>query len=660
MKKGKKLFTLLVAALLVCLLPMTAFAATWDDVDSEAKLQAAFADTEPDVVINLTGDIELADILTANIGQTYTINGHTFVLAHVYLDGAGTVTINADIRDVDGSTQDALHVYDDVNLTVNGNITSTTANDAVETDDNANVTINGSITAEEGDGVDTNDKSKVTVNGDVSSIENEAVYTNEESEVTVNGNVSSAQKEGVDANDDSKVTVNGNVSGDAGVEASGNSKVTVNGNVTGNSGQVGEDGSLDTGDMSDPYGYSDGSAGVVASGNAEVTVTGDVTGGDAYGTYGYAGDGVDARDSSKVTVGGNVKGGSVTADPSVEANVHAVSLAGDGVEMDSTATVTVGGDVTGGTTNGDKGIGGAGVRIRMELVEIGAEDADVPEAGALTVQGTVSGGSGSQNASALLYGNVDSPTNIDLEYIPTDNLINLLNMQFNRLPELCAQRGMTEDEANQYIDQRYDELNEIVSGALANSGTSGGDGIDLAAAIDALPAGQREAARQELFNLYKDIHNDFYGLGEAPEVTVWGLSVEQGADLIGTEGMDEITAQMLASDVNYIIRVAQTTGGTVSVDKQTAKAGETITITPKADEGYELSRVLVSGQEIKAVNGVYTYVVPEGGLVEVSAEFTKTAGGVKTGDDSTVLPLFFLIAGAAAAMFVLLKKRQQA
>ena len=41
MKKGKKLFTLLVAALLVCLLPMTAFAATWDDVDSEAKLQAA-------------------------------------------------------------------------------------------------------------------------------------------------------------------------------------------------------------------------------------------------------------------------------------------------------------------------------------------------------------------------------------------------------------------------------------------------------------------------------------------------------------------------------------------------------------------------------------------------------------------------------------------
>ena len=96
------------------------------------------------------------------------------------------------------------------------------------------------------------------------------------------------------------------------------------------------------------------------------------------------------------------------------------------------------------------------------------------------------------------------------------------------------------------------------------------------------------------------------------------------------------------------------------MDKQTAKAGETITITPKADEGYELSRVLVSGQEIKEVNGVYTYVVPEGGLVEVSAEFTKTAGGVKTGDDSTVLPLFFLIVGAAAAMFVLLKKRQQA
>ena len=659
MKKGKKLFTLLVAALLVCLLPMTAFAATWDDVDSEAKLQAAFADTEPDVVINLTGDIELADTLTANIGQTYTINGHTFVLAHVYLDGAGTVTINADIRDVDGSTQDALHVYDDVNLTVNGNITSTTANDAVETDDNANVTINGSITAEEGDGVDTNDKSKVTVNGDVSSIENEAVYAIDESEVTVNGNVSSAQEEGVDANDDSKVTVNGNVSGSEGVDAGENSKVTVNGNVTGNSGLAGADGSLDVGDMSDSYGYSDGNDGVYASGNAEVTVTGDVTGGDAYGTYGYAGDGVDARDSSKVTVGGNVKGGSVTADPSVEANVHAVSLAGDGVEMDSTATVTVGGDVTGGTTNGDKGIGGAGVHIRMELVELDVEDAYAPEAGALTVQSTVSGGSGSQNASALLYSGYDPLE--EIEYESTSSLLDgMFNTLPNVLPDICARHGMTEEEIQQYLEQYYVALDEALYSAIGEHFNQDFDIADAAAAIDALPGGQREAARQELFDLYKDIHNDFYGLGEAPEVTVWGLSVEQGADLIGTEGMDEITAQMLASDVNYIIRVAQTTGGTVSVDKQTAKAGETITITPKADEGYELSRVLVSGQEIKAVNGVYTYVVPEGGLVEVSAEFTKTAGGVKTGDDSTVLPLFFLIVGAAAAMFVLLKKRQQA
>ena len=79
--KRRKLVALAIAVLMTMLIPATAFAATHEDVDTWDKLQAAFADTDADVTIILTGDITTLGALQAGEGQTYVINGQEYVLS---------------------------------------------------------------------------------------------------------------------------------------------------------------------------------------------------------------------------------------------------------------------------------------------------------------------------------------------------------------------------------------------------------------------------------------------------------------------------------------------------------------------------------------------------------------------------------------------------
>ena len=143
--KKRKILTTFIAGTLALSLSISATAATWDNVDDYEKLSNAFQDTEAEVHIILSGNItnESADVLTANIGQTYTIDGKEYTLTDVHFGGAGDVIINADINGTE--YEDALNTYDSVNVTVNGDISS------------------------HEDGIDANDQSIVKVNGNVSS-----------------------------------------------------------------------------------------------------------------------------------------------------------------------------------------------------------------------------------------------------------------------------------------------------------------------------------------------------------------------------------------------------------------------------------------------------------------------------------------------------------
>ena len=626
----KRMRRCLIALLLVLALTGSAFAAQYTAGTFE-ELEAAFADDSGDkeIHITLTGDIAFAGKLSAQEGKTFYIDGKAFTLKDVYLGGAGTVNVEAKSFEAD-SNDDAIHTadsvtvnaagsvttdgdhdgiqaddssnltftgdikagydgaeaFDDAKVTVNGSITA--GENGVRARDNSSVTVNGNITAEDDDGVDARDNSNVTVNGNITA-SSDGIFARDNSTVTVIGDISSADADGIDAEDNTTVNVTGNITaddngietgcdatitvtgditaGDNGIDADENATVTVDGNVSSvNRNVPDENGNLLDDDYdptninTDPGAYSDGGDGINADDNASVTVTGNVTGGDAYGSYGYAGEGVRARDNSTVSVGGNVTGGSVTANPELDTPYG--SKAGDGVDMDSTATVSVGGDAIGGSTNGKKGIGGSGAYIRLVLVSQERE----PEPRPLANDAAENAEEAGPKAGSLTVGG----TVRGGEAADKENGTNGAGIRWERESEriyYAAGDNEQEPEAPEY------HVPEVTVHTV-----EGPDGL----------------------------------LFSAMEFDDEAGSYQENAAL----------AAELGADVNYTIWVRQTEGVTLSVDKEVAKAGETVTVTAKAADGYKLDGVYMSGTELTEADGVYTFTVPVGGDVEVSAKVT--------------------------------------
>lgn len=350
--KRKLIRGLLAAVMAMTLSAAPVMAKTWENVDSWEKLQQAFLeDTDADVVIVLSGDID-ADYLTTQRGQVYTINGGSYVITDIIFYGGGRVNINGDLR---GDDIAALETNDEVIVTVNGNLSSDHC--GVYSADSSSATINGNIESQES-GVVSFDYANVVVNGDVTS---ETIGINAAlcGEVTVNGDVQSENADAVHAYEGASVTVNGDVTSQQadGIEADYFAEITVNGDVSG------------------------GEAGVEAARQSSVTVNGDVTGAEA---------GVEALDEAAVVVEGNVTGG-------------------NGVTMDSTANVHVTGDVTGSSNSADTGNAGHGAYIVISLEkntdDTNFEDTPVQNPGSFRADGIVSGGlsEGGADGSAIFW-----------------------------------------------------------------------------------------------------------------------------------------------------------------------------------------------------------------------------------------------------------------
>ena len=79
---------------------------------------------------------------------------------------------------------------------------------------------------------------------------------------------------------------------------------------------------------------------------------------------------------------------------------------------------------------------------------------------------------------------------------------------------------------------------------------------------------------------------------------------------------------------NYRIDVTTTEGGTVDKDPAAAKAGETVTLTPAPEEGYEVGEVIVTDRFGDTVDvtanpdGTYTFTMPNG-QVKVEVTFVE-------------------------------------
>lgn len=567
MKKRKFLATF-IAGTLALSMSVSATAATWEDVDDFEKLSNAFQDMESEVNIILSGNItnENSEILYTNIGQNYIINGQSYTLTDVHLNGEGNVVINS-------------------------NINSSEENDAINTYDNVNVTVNGDIHAYE-DGVNANDQSTIVINGDVFSV----------------------HEDGIDADDEAHVTVNGDVYGGAGadgVDASDDTVIIVNGDVYGGDGQApDENGNLSEGNMSDPDGYSDGGSGIEADKNAQVTVDGNVYGGDAYGTYGIAGSGIEAMDTVKVEVSGNVQGGDQIADPNVAPNTinegaddayTTAGYAGDGVYMSGTADVTVGGDAIGGAASGQDAAAGCGAYIELTFTAKPSRDPETGETvankktpGQLTVRGIIIGGDSTgkngEDGTAVFYGQpydmetgeyLDNP--IEKDMIPEEFIEQICsddNLDYVRMCITNAMPGMISDAGMYYVDHEgrlvyQEEYKQAVKKLAEEYGVDIEKYDDIKDIVDAVPEEKVQEFAKKALNLGNDtLRKMALEAYAVPMVTAGALQVEGDGNLI--LAMTDETTKYFAA--NYVdVEGIEDTKAPVSSDAlsdETPKTGD--------------------------------------------------------------------------------------
>ena len=122
---------------------------------------------------------------------------------------------------------------------------------------------------------------------------------------------------------------------------------------------------------------------------------------------------------------------------------------------------------------------------------------------------------------------------------------------------------------------------------------------------------------------------------------IWKLG--DGREVIGEVRYIPLTAVKLDPDQQYAVSVEASAGGTVTADKYSAKAGETVTLTLTPDEGYAPAGVSVTGADVRK-------------LSDDTYEFTMPASNV------TVTPLWAMswaalqarISGAAAGEVIVL------
>ena len=431
-------------------------------------------------------------------------------------------------------------------------------------------------------------KGEVTINSNIES-ETDGLEAKDAVNVTVNGNVTSEQY-GVKTYDQSKVTVTKDVeSGINGATAYDESEITVGGNIDAEHN------------------------GVVAKGNSKATVKGNVN---------ADGDGVVAYDESEITVEGNVEAGvtGVVARGESEVTVIRDVSGRDGnSEVDYTnpedhsdgalgisaydlSNVTVGGNVSGGGGHGTKARGGIGVYA--------AASANVE------VTGNVTGGSVKANP--------------DTEADPN---------------EVSRGGKGVEMEASAKV---------TVHGDVSGGSTEGDKGIGGAGAYitlvpyevaddEEIPAKGKLYVKGTISGGESTAKSGTSGAGVeyiadgdlVPVVTTW--KVQSGGEDVSpvVANISEVVAEALNDQHNYIVRIKTSENGMVEIDNPTYNPGETMIITPTPNDGYEVSSVMVNGEEITPVDGVYSYVMYEYGGIEISAEFTAIEQEETTDNEDT-------------------------
>lgn len=137
--------------------------------------------------------------------------------------------------------------------------------------------------------------------------------------------------------------------------------------------------------------------------------------------------------------------------------------------------------------------------------------------------------------------------------------------------------------------------------------------------------------------------------------TVKAIAVKEGmnsSDVVSAKFTKKTSSSSGSSSTREITsKLGEIENGTVAISSKTAYSGSTVTVTPKADEGYVLSEINVVDAKGKKVDvtdngdGTYSYKVPTLTPAVVTAEFEKE----NTADDTTKTDVIVLTINSVVA-----------
>lgn len=129
---------------------------------------------------------------------------------------------------------------------------------------------------------------------------------------------------------------------------------------------------------------------------------------------------------------------------------------------------------------------------------------------------------------------------------------------------------------------------------------------------------------------------------------------------------DDSDYYVLAEKVIHSVKVEDTNGGDVEIDKENPETGEDVTITPDPDDGKVVDKVVVKdedGNEISVIDngdGTYTYEQPDGDVtIEVTFKDKIPTDSPQTGDNTLLWPwLLLLILSAMGIVAICYEQRR--
>lgn len=322
--------------------------------------------------------------------------------------------------------------------------------------------------------------------------------------------------------------------------------------------------------------------GVSAGGTVDLTVNGDVQGrsgnpdevnySDPYDfSDGFLA--VNAYGSASVTVNGDASGGNAYG---------TYGYGGYGILAQGNSTVVINGNVTGGSVSGDPN-----TIADPEDVALGGEGIISLPGTTVTVNGNVTGGS------------------VNTDQARAGNGIGIV--------------GTTDSETQLGI---VTVTGTVTPGTSSTSTGTNGVAIYYAYQDQQEPGVPGEPQPFSEITPTPSIADAYW-----PTVIVHKLVINPDGIFFNGDGYltaEEIAA--LGTATNYLVYGTSGTGGSVIASSDTALAGDTVTLYPTAASGYKLVGIWVNGELITPVNGVYSFVMSEGGadIISQFAPITST------------------------------------